>query len=67
MSKQAGEIYAQTYALVAHKDVKAEPKNYPAGMEAKLVKNDFGWMGKERGRILAEWTKRYDSKSDPKK
>lgn len=67
VSKQAAEIYAKTYALVAHKEVKAEPKNYPAGMEAKLVKNDFGWMGKERGRILAEWTKRYDSKSDPKK
>jgi iron(III) transport system substrate-binding protein len=67
VSKEAAEIYSKTYALVAHKDVKAEPKNYPAGMEAKLVKNDFGWMGKERQRILAEWTKRYDSKSDPKK
>jgi len=67
VSKEAAEIYAKTYALVAHKDVKAEPKNYPAGMEAKLVKNDFGWMGKERGRILAEWTKRYDAKSEPKK
>jgi iron(III) transport system substrate-binding protein len=67
VSKQAAEIYSKTYALVAHKEVKAEPKNYPAGMEAKLVKNDFGWMGKERGRILAEWTKRYDAKSDPKK
>ena len=67
VSKQAAEIYAQTYALVAHKEVKAAPKNYPGDMEAKLVKNDFGWMGKERGRILAEWTKRYDAKSDPKK
>ncbi|MCW5771850.1 MAG: putative 2-aminoethylphosphonate ABC transporter substrate-binding protein [Rhodospirillaceae bacterium] len=67
VSKEAGEIYGKTYALVAHKAVKAAPKNYPADMEAKLVKNDFGWMGKERGRILAEWTKRYDSKSDPKK
>lgn len=67
VTKAAAEIYAKTYALVAHKEVKADPKNYPAGMEAKLVKNDFGWMGKERGRILAEWTKRYDSKSDPKK
>lgn len=67
VSKQAAEIYAKTYALVAHKEVKAAPKNYPGDMEAKLVKNDFGWMGKERGRILAEWAKRYDAKSDPKK
>jgi len=67
VSKEAAEIYAKTYAIVAHKDVKAAPKNYPATMEANLVKNDFGWMGKERQRILAEWTKRYDSKSEPKK
>jgi iron(III) transport system substrate-binding protein len=67
VSKEAAEIYAKTYALVAHKEVKAAPKNYPGDMEAKLVKNDFGWMGKERQRILAEWTKRYDAKSEPKK
>jgi len=67
VSKEAAQIYAETYALVAHKEVKAAPKNYPGDMEQKLVKNDFGWMGKERGRILAEWTKRYDAKSEPKK
>jgi iron(III) transport system substrate-binding protein len=67
VSKEASDIYAKTYALVAHKEVKAAPKNYPADMEGKLVKNDFGWMGKERQRILAEWTKRYDAKSEPKK
>jgi len=67
VSKQAAQIYAQTYALVSHKEVKTAPKNYPGDMEEKLVKNDFGWMGKERSRILAEWTKRYDAKSDPKK
>lgn len=67
VTKEASEIYAKTYALVAHKEVKAAPKNYPTDMEAKLVKNDFGWMGKERGRILAEWSKRYDAKSEPKK
>jgi iron(III) transport system substrate-binding protein len=31
-----------------------------------MVKNDLGWMAKERERILAEWTKRYDGKSAPK-
>ena len=67
VTKEAAEIYGKTYALVAHKEVKADPKNYPDDMESKLVKNDFGWMGKERGRILAEWSKRYDAKSEPKK
>ncbi len=27
---------------------------------------DVEWMAKNRDRILAEWTKRYDSKSAPK-
>jgi iron(III) transport system substrate-binding protein len=32
-----------------------------------LIKNDFGWMAENRGKILAEWTKRYDAKAAPKK
>ena len=32
-----------------------------------MVKNDVEWMSKNRDRILAEWTKRYDGKSAPKK
>jgi iron(III) transport system substrate-binding protein len=31
-----------------------------------LIKNDFEWSAKNRDRILAEWTKRYNSKSLPK-
>ena len=41
--------------------------NYPADGEKLLVKNDFEWVAKNRDRILAEWTKRYDGKSAPKK
>ena len=43
------------------------PPNYPADIEKAMVKNDFDWMAKNRDRILAEWTKRYDGKSAPKK
>ena len=32
-----------------------------------MVKNDFGWMAKERDRILAEWSKRYECKAAPKR
>jgi iron(III) transport system substrate-binding protein len=67
VSKEAGELYGKYYAIVGHKDVKAAPPNYPGAVEANLVKNDLGWMAKERARILAEWTKRYDGKSEPKK
>ena len=39
------------------------PKDY----EERLVKMDFKKAADSRARILAEWTKRYDSKSEPKK
>ena len=35
--------------------------------DAAMVKIDLSKMGADRARILAEWTKRYDNKSDPKK
>jgi iron(III) transport system substrate-binding protein len=67
VSREAGEMYGKYYAIVGHKDVKAAPPNYPGAVETNLVKNDLGWMARERARILAEWTKRYDGKSEPKK
>ena len=42
------------------------PPNYPADGEKLMAKIDFDWMAKNRDRILAEWTKRYDGKSAPK-
>lgn len=65
-SKSANEVYSQTYAVVAHPDVKNTPDGYPENMEAKLIDNDFAWMAANRERILAEWSKRYESKAAPK-
>jgi iron(III) transport system substrate-binding protein len=66
-SKKANEVlYAKYYALVADPSVKAAPANYPGDGEAKMVKNNFGWMAENRERILKEWTKRYESKAQPK-
>ena len=31
-----------------------------------MIKNDFAWMAENRERILAEWSKRYESKAAPK-
>ena len=45
----------------------AKPLDFvPADYEQRLVKNDFAWSAKNRDKILAEWTKRYDGKSEPK-
>jgi iron(III) transport system substrate-binding protein len=65
-SKKASELYAKYYALVAHPDVKAAPQNYPPDGEKMMVKNDLTWMAENRDRILAEWSKRYESKAAPK-
>ncbi|MGL4241563.1 MAG: putative 2-aminoethylphosphonate ABC transporter substrate-binding protein [Beijerinckiaceae bacterium] len=65
-SRKANELYGKYYAIVAHPEVKSAPPNYPANAEAGMAKNDFSWMAENRERILAEWTKRYESKAAPK-
>jgi iron(III) transport system substrate-binding protein len=65
-TKKANEMYGKYYAIVAHPDVKATPPNYPAEGEKAMAKMDVEWMAKNRERILAEWSKRYDGKSAPK-
>ncbi len=65
-SKKANELFGRYYAIVAHPDVKSAPPNYPANAESAMAKNDFAWMADNRERILAEWTKRYESKAAPR-
>jgi iron(III) transport system substrate-binding protein len=65
-SKPASELYSKFYAIVAEPSVKNTPPNYPPNAEAAMVKNDFAWMAENRERILAEWSKRYESKAAPK-
>ena len=66
-SRPAMELYAKNYAIVAMPGVAQPLPNVPADYEKRLVKNDFAWAAKNRDRILAEWSKRYDAKSEPKK
>jgi len=64
---EAMALFAKNFAVVAVPGI-AQPLDFvPADYEKRLVKNDFAWEAKNRDRILAEWTKRYDSKSAPKK
>ncbi len=66
ITKSAYELYGKYYAIVGYPGLNPAPPNYPANAESAMVKIDLGKMGAERARILAEWTKRYDSKSAPK-
>lgn len=66
VSKEANQVYAKFYAIVARPDVPSTPPNYPGNAETGMIKNDLAWMSDNRERILAEWSKRYESKAAPK-
>ena len=59
-------MYAKNYAIVAVPSMNQPLPNVPADYGSRLVKNDFSWAAKNRDRILAEWSKRYESKAAPK-
>jgi iron(III) transport system substrate-binding protein len=65
-TKGANELYSKSYAVVAMPGVENFPPNYPKDAEKGMIKNDLTWMAENRDRILAEWSKRYESKSAPK-
>ena len=66
ISEKAMTMYNESYAVVSMKGKSKPVENFPAGIEDKMIQNDFAWAAANRIRILDEWRKRYDSKSDPK-
>lgn len=67
ISKEANKMYNESYAIVAYSGIAKPVENFPDGIEEKMIDNDFQWAASHREEILAEWKKRYDSKSQPKK
>jgi iron(III) transport system substrate-binding protein len=66
VTPEANQLYAANFAIVAIPGVQSRLEFVPGDVETMLVKNDFGWAATNRDRILAEWTKRYDGKSEKK-
>jgi iron(III) transport system substrate-binding protein len=66
VSQSANEIYNRAYAVVALHGVARYIDNYPSDVMQKMIQNDFAWAASSRLRILKEWEKRYDSKSEPR-
>ncbi|MFD1702241.1 putative 2-aminoethylphosphonate ABC transporter substrate-binding protein [Methylopila henanensis] len=66
-TEDANKLFAKTYAVVAYPGADNPPANYPAGADKAMIKNDLGWMADNRERVLAEWSRRYESKAAPKK
>lgn len=59
-------LYAANFAIVAVPSLSKPLPNVPADYAQRLVKNDFNWAAVNRDKILAEWSKRYESKAAPK-
>ena len=67
VSREANVMYNEGYAVVAIPGVAKPVKHFPPNIDKAMIKNDFAWAAKNRKAILAEWQKRYDTKSEPKK
>ena len=63
-SKNAMILYGANFAITAQPGVAKPLANVPKDYEERLVKMDFRKAADSRARILAEWTKRYDGKSE---
>lgn len=66
ISDEAMALYANNFAIVAVPGIAKPLPNIPADYASRLVKQDFAAAAKNRERILAEWSKRYESKAAPK-
>ena len=68
ISPEISKKYAKNFPITAVKTDVPVPAGYPEDPIKQLYpKNDFKWAAANRDTILAEWTKRYDSKSEAKK
>lgn len=64
---EAMQMYAKVYPIVATDIAVQAPAGWPKDPMSVLIKNDLQWAARNRQRILDEWTRRYDGKSQPKK
>jgi iron(III) transport system substrate-binding protein len=67
VGEKAMRLYNEGYAVVAIAKMSKPIEYLPDNMLQHMIKNDFDWAAKNRKRILEEWQKRYDAKTEPKK
>jgi iron(III) transport system substrate-binding protein len=66
ISEEVMKEYAKVYPVTAYPTGAPIPEGFPEDPNAQLIQNDFNWAAKNRMRILEEWTKRFDVKSEKK-
>lgn len=67
LSPEVMKLYAKVYPITAYPTGEPIPAEYGADPAKQLIKNDLSWAASKREAILAEWSKRFDGKSEPKK
>lgn len=65
-SKDAMMLYGKNFAITAQPGLAPPLANVPKDYESRLVKMDFNVAANNRERVLAEWTKRYNGKTEKK-
>lgn len=66
VTEKANKMYNEGYAVIAIPELAKEVKYFPPGIINAMINNNFEWAAENRKRILKEWQRRYDSKSEPK-
>ncbi len=66
ISPAAMKVYNQYLPILAIPEIAEPVPHFPTDTVEKMIDNDFGWAASNRKRILGEWQKRYDTKSEPK-
>lgn len=65
-TREANEIYAQSYSIVAHPGARIPPAIALSHAEARMARVSLNWIAENRERIIAEWVRRYDGKAAPR-
>ncbi|MFQ5937545.1 MAG: putative 2-aminoethylphosphonate ABC transporter substrate-binding protein [Acidiferrobacterales bacterium] len=66
LTPEAMKVFNDYLPLLARPELAKPVKHFPEDTQEKMIENDFGWAADNRKRILGEWQKRYDVKSEPK-
>lgn len=65
-SDEANKLYSKNFAVLAITALQEPLPGLPRDFSNLLINNDFEWAAVNREKILTEWAKRYDGKSEPK-
>lgn len=66
-SDEANKLYRKNFAVLAIPSLQEPLPGLPADFTKLLINNDFEWAAVNREKILTEWARRYDGKSEPRK